>query len=136
MNRNKKSLHQLDIIKRKFISYEPNAKDYSFEELPLAHCMEIRFSSKLIRSDSYIEITLPILDSHNDYIQLYAQASVGLIFLTDDGFFNNELSEIGFPHFVSAPICMTCKFDEFEEKIGKYEYIISCAMNLIECKNK
>jgi hypothetical protein len=45
--------------------------------------------------DSWVEITTPYLDRHNDYVQIYAKKSNGGFILTDDGYTIDDLEQSG-----------------------------------------
>ncbi|NOT00629.1 MAG: DUF1829 domain-containing protein [Phycisphaerales bacterium] len=45
--------------------------------------------------DAYVEITVPYLDRHNDYLQIYACRSDGGYCLTDDGYIIDDLELTG-----------------------------------------
>jgi uncharacterized protein DUF1829/uncharacterized protein DUF1828 len=45
--------------------------------------------------DSWVEITTPYLDRHNDYIQIYARKADGGFVLTDDGYTIDDLEQSG-----------------------------------------
>ncbi len=45
--------------------------------------------------DSWVEITTPFLDRHNDYLQIYAKRADGGFVLTDDGHTLNDLEQSG-----------------------------------------
>jgi hypothetical protein len=45
--------------------------------------------------DSWVEITTPYLDRHNDYLQIYAKKENGGFLLTDDGYTIEDLEQSG-----------------------------------------
>jgi hypothetical protein len=54
--------------------------------------IKTKFSAKTI--GEYCEITTPLLDSHNDYFQIYVKSTEHGLLLTDDGYVINDLSYI------------------------------------------
>ena len=46
-------------------------------------------------NDTWTEITTPFLDTHNDYMQIYAKKEDGIITLTDDGYVISDLENCG-----------------------------------------
>ena len=55
----------------------------------------LRDKTVLRQVDSWVEITTPYLDRHNDYIQIYARRQNGSFLLTDDGYTIDDLEQSG-----------------------------------------
>jgi len=55
----------------------------------------LRDKSVLRQIDSWVEITTPFLDRHNDYVQIYAKKEDGTIVLSDDGYTIDDLEQSG-----------------------------------------
>jgi len=55
----------------------------------------LRSKTTLKQVDSWIEITTPYLDRHNDYLQIYAKRQNGSYILTDDGYILSDLMQSG-----------------------------------------
>lgn len=55
----------------------------------------LRDKTVLRQVDSWVEITTPYLDRHNDYIQIYARRQNGSFVLTDDGYIIDDLEQSG-----------------------------------------
>lgn len=55
----------------------------------------LRDKTVLRQVDSWVEITTPYLDRHNDYIQIYARRQNGSFVLTDDGYTLDDLEQSG-----------------------------------------
>lgn len=55
----------------------------------------LRDRTVLRQLDSWVEITTPYLDRHNDYIQIYARRENSSFVLTDDGYTIDDLEQSG-----------------------------------------
>ena len=55
-------------------------------------------------SSSWVEITTPYLDRHNDYLQIYVKKTNGGFLLTDDGYIIDDLKQSG------------CKLDSYKRQ--------------------
>lgn len=130
-----KKFDQLEVIKEKFLAFEENAKNYSFELIKINVPEHVFVPYKFITKDEAVEITLNILDTHNDFVQLYAQASEdGYFFITDDGFIAEEYECQGKGSLFSNHLSLTCKLDEFDEKMQDYFYMLSTLFNFLGFK--
>lgn len=58
------------------------------------HCW-LKEKTRVRQIEGWVEITLPYLDRHNDYLQIYAKAENGRILLTDDGCTIQDLIQTG-----------------------------------------
>lgn len=55
----------------------------------------LKDKTTLRQLDSWVEITTPYLDRHNDYLQIYAKKENGGFLLTDDGYTIEDLEQSG-----------------------------------------
>jgi hypothetical protein len=55
----------------------------------------LRDRTALRQVESWVEITTPYLDRHNDYVQIYARRENGTFILTDDGHTIEDLEQSG-----------------------------------------
>ena len=55
----------------------------------------LREQTRLREIDEWIEITIPYLDRHNDFLQIYVKRSDGGFVLTDDGYVLEDLEQSG-----------------------------------------
>lgn len=60
-----------------------------------AYHVWLRDKTVLRQVDSWVEITTPYLDRHNDYIQIYARRENASFVLTDDGYTIDDLEQSG-----------------------------------------
>ena len=56
----------------------------------------IRKTSKAETVGDYVKLTVPFLDRHSDYLDLYIREFQGMIELTDDGYLADDLISCGF----------------------------------------
>lgn len=125
MNETANSLDQLKIIIEKFLAWDPDCKDWSFEE-----------------SGRCILITLPILDRHNDYVQLYCRIytlnETDLLFqITDDGFIDEEYSEMSLHSlFKEKELAYYCELQDFNEAMDHYFEVLRLAGKKIGFHNR
>lgn len=103
------------IIIQKFLAWDPDCKDWSFEE-----------------ADGVVEITLPILDAHNDYVQLYCSIAqtngeAVMFLITDDGFIEEEYDYKGKTSIFTSPLRYSCRLEDFNESMDYYFDALRCA---------
>ena len=55
----------------------------------------LREKTRLREIDGWVEITTPMLDRHNDHLQIYVQRENGHFILTDDGYTLQDLEQSG-----------------------------------------
>lgn len=55
----------------------------------------LREHTKLCNTGDMVELTVPFLDRHNDYLQIYARRTEQGIELSDDGYLLNDLKISG-----------------------------------------
>jgi hypothetical protein len=116
MNKTASKLDQLKIIIEKFLAWDLDCKDWAFEE-----------------SGICILITLPILDRHNDYVQLYCRIytlnETNLLFqITDDGFIDEEYSEMSLHSlFKEKELAYYCELKDFNEAMDHYFEVLRLA---------
>ncbi|MBI3921460.1 MAG: DUF1828 domain-containing protein [Armatimonadetes bacterium] len=55
----------------------------------------LKDKTKLRQAESWVEITTPYLDQHNDYLQLYTRRENGSYIPTDDGYVLDDLAQCG-----------------------------------------
>jgi len=55
----------------------------------------LREKTSLREIDGWVEITTPLLDRHNDHLQIYVQREDGHFILTDDGYTLQDLEQSG-----------------------------------------
>jgi hypothetical protein len=60
-----------------------------------AYHLWLKDKSMLRQIDSWVEITTPYLDRHNDYVQIYAKKENNGFLLTDDGYTIDDLEHSG-----------------------------------------
>lgn len=125
-----KKFNQLEVIKEKFFAFEENAKNYSFRTIKKKKNYHL-----VIIEIEFVEITLNILDTNNDFVHLYAQATeYGSFFITDDGFIALEYGNQGKNSLFSNHLYLYCKLDEFDIKMQDYFYMLSTLFNFLGFK--
>lgn len=130
-----KKFDQLQAIKEKFLAYEENAKNYTFESVKGKKNDQYDMVYNSIRSDEYIKITLNIIDNKNKKIKLYAQATdKGKFLITDDGFIAKEFEKQKKQSLFSNDLYLQCKIEEFDTKMQDYFYMLSTLFNFLGFK--
>lgn len=125
-----KKFDQLKVIIEKFLAFEENAKNYSFKAIK-----EKKRHHLVLTEIEFIEITMNIVDSHNNHVKLYAQATEnGDFFITDDGFIALQYDNKGNHSLFSNDLYLYCKLDEFDEKMQDYFYMLSTLFNFLGFK--
>lgn len=105
----------LEVIKEKFLAFEENAKNYTFELV-----------------DQWVLIKLNILDDRGVPVFLYAEATEnGDFTITDDGNIRNSFERKGKSTLFSNKLKLYCKLDEFDEKMQDYFYMLSTLFNFL-----
>lgn len=139
MNKNK--FNQLEVIKEKFLALEDNAKNYTFELViqneNKKNLLTVGIGNYTENKElyPYVQITLNILDPHNDFFQLYAQATEdGNFFITDEGSIAEEFEYKGKASLFSNHLWLNCKLDEFDTEIQDYFYMLSTLFQFLGFK--
>lgn len=110
-----KKFDQLKVIKEKFLAFEDNAKNYTFELV-----------------DTYVQIKLNILDDRDVPVFLYAEATEdGDFTISDNGNIRNSFERKGKSTLFSNKLKLYFKLDEFDEKMPDYFYMLSTLFNFL-----
>lgn len=110
-------------IKDKFLNWNTDCKGWIFEDLPDLHDGIY----------SWIVITLPILDSHNDYVQLFAQiypcdcCDKITVKISDGGFLHEEFKCMKKEYLFARPLAFLCEISKFDEGMDYYFDVLRCA---------
>lgn len=110
------NLDPLKTIIEKFLAWNSECKDWSFEDD--RELNDVRYP--------YIVITTRILDSHNNHVQLFAQiypcdcCNEFTVKITDAGFIAKEHEDLKKEYLFSDPLTSYVELNKFNEGIEYY----------------
>lgn len=117
------SLDQLKIIIEKFLAWDPDCKDWSFEDDPDLHDGKY----------PYTVITPPLLDRNNDRVHLFAQiypcdcCNEFTVKITDAGFIAGEYKSMKMDYLFRDPLIYHFELSKFNEGADHYFDALRCA---------
>lgn len=123
MNETASRIDQLKIIIEKFLAWNADCKDWSFEDYPELHDGKY----------PYTVITTRLLDSHRDYVQLFAQVypcdccNEFTVKITDAGFIAKEHEDLKKEYLFRDPLTFYFELSKFNEGMDYYFEVVRLA---------